>query len=180
MDVLGTGNKGRVPRPTGAIPLPRVFGGPVIVDFALLADHALGRKDGKLDITGGGVSHITAESVPSSVASLSLVVRLLLEGSDRGRDRSAQFRVSRGGTVLSESPIYPISGEATRHFNFAEGHRAAFVIIGELGHLSFTAYGPYTVEFLLDGDVVASKELAVIPPNSSSTERLFGSKDELT
>ena len=150
----------------------------MILDFALLADRASGQPDGKVDIVGGGVSHITSAELPSAVASLTLVVRLLLEDSDRGTVPVIQFRVRRGESVLSTSPSQQIPAEVTNHVNMRAGEHAAILVVAGIGQLSFSEYGQYAIELLLDGTVIVSKALAVIRAGGARKFELTGPSEE--
>ena len=134
----------------------------MILDFALLADRATSQGEGKVDLAGAGIGHVTADSVPTTVPSLAFVVRLLLEDDDRGREFELAFRVGKGDASLVQAPPFTIPAEASARRPGPGQDRAALVLVFELGQFRFNEYGAYDITMLVDGNVFISKELDVI------------------
>jgi hypothetical protein len=78
------------------------------------------------------------------------------------------------GAEIVTSPSFALAPEATsrRAVPPNEQDRAALVVVIELGQFGFPAYGAYSIEMLLDGTVIASKELAVIR-ETGTARRVF-------
>jgi len=130
-------------------------------DFALLADAAQ-VVDGKLYVHGGGLTRMTATSVPW-MQPVAICMRLEPD-ADEDLNREWQFRV----VVLGPEDV-PIFAHETPirlqqpDVEVVEGEKPGVLLALTLGGLMVHDYGPHRVSLALDG---AETELpfAVIPP----------------
>lgn len=134
------------------------------LDFVMLADSAvLDAKTGKLDIIGGGVTHITAPKLPFPAPAVSIVVRFIPEAGDQGDGRvlSIRLRDPDGKQMFTIAGAIDAGHE---HWPRAhEGEEPTLIVVGRLEGIVFEAYGRHTFELLLDDDPIAERHLAVVP-----------------
>lgn len=133
------------------------------LDFVMLADSAvLDTRTGKLDIIGGGVTHITAPYLPFPTPAVCIVIRFFLEEGDTPRDRTLSIRLYDPGeserfTIDASIKADAVSGRAH------PGEEPTLVVVGRLEGIVFEAHGRYRFELLVDGDRIAQSYLALVP-----------------
>ena len=141
-------------------------------DFFLLADDAVAevveRQGGrKLNISGGGVTHVRATAFPFPLPSLATVVRFFLDREDVASEHNIEIRlVGPDGSLLLTVGHHVRIGE-----DLASAHPdedPSLFVVGNIKPLLLPAEGRYTFQLTLDGDVVDTKGLAAItvPPST--------------
>jgi hypothetical protein len=132
-------------------------------DFALLADAAQ-VVEAKLYVQGGGLTRLTATSVPW-MQPLAVCMRLAPDPDD-DLGREWQFEVAVLGP--EENAIFAHRTPVTLRrpaIAVAEGEQPSVLLAVTLGALMFHGYGPHRVTLALDG---AETELpfVVVPPEA--------------
>lgn len=133
----------------------------MILDFLLLADHAE-HDGGKVNITGGGVTNVTADQAPFTVPELMLVGRLLVQPGDEADTHELGLRrIDPDGTAVEVTAgLMPEELFHARPTDPDEDHGINFLI--RIGSEDFPEFGVYAYEFLLDGDVISSKRVLAL------------------
>lgn len=131
------------------------------LDFALLSDEAVDTGDGKVDLRGGGIDHVISADVPFRVERLFFVARVIAEADEPREEHTVQFRMllpggGPGAAATAHVPAMIQPGDR-RH------GVAALVFVIELSGITFPAYGPHEMQFLIDGELIASKIISALP-----------------
>lgn len=120
------------------------------LDFAIIADGATQRPDGKTDIFGGGFDTLWAPSVPAMHPQLALVIRLLsdpIEASEP-HDLKIILRSPDGEEIATaEGTIEPAPAEVT---SAEESGRISSTLALTFHNLGFETWGPYEFAILVD------------------------------
>lgn len=137
------------------------------LEYALLADGAAPRADGKLDVFGAGVDMIYAADVPTRHPSISLVARLFADAKDLKETHALEIVFSQpdGEEIArAEQEISPVADEAiTRH----DGKHGIGIVLQFAG-MVFPEYGPYEIELLMDGKALRGPlHLSVLEPTET-------------
>lgn len=134
------------------------------LDFFMLADKAEAplAEDGsrKLNIVGGGVTHVRADKFPYTLPSIAIVVRFFLEKEDGGSKHTFEVNLVApdGQRLLTVGHQMEIAEIAPAH----QGEEPSLFVVGELGNVLFQREGRYVMELTLDGVSVDSKGLSAI------------------
>jgi hypothetical protein len=120
------------------------------LEFALFCNAAEVSSEGLIDILRGGYDIVSATGFPAKMAKMSLVVRLLCDADECGRDHQflSQMIDPLGNplpptetTISFSPPVYP--------GNPARQNRMTLRV--EYWGLEFPVAGDYTFRFLVDG-----------------------------
>jgi Family of unknown function (DUF6941) len=149
----------------------------VRLDFVLLADRARQSEGGKIDIEGGGVTHVEAPELPFRLPSLAIVFRFFLEPGDETREQTLAVhrRDPDGEAIVVLKGELKLEGEGLLG-GVHVGEDAILFVVAELEGLSFASEGRHVFEFRLDDVVLAELGVAVVltqdssPAAESSTE----------
>jgi len=120
------------------------------LDFAIIADGATQRPDGKTDIFGGGFDTLWAPSVPAVHPQLALVIRLLSVPIEASEPHSLRIvlRSPEGEEIANaEGTIEPAPPEVT---SAEESGRISSTLALTFQNLTFEAWGPYEFSILVD------------------------------
>lgn len=129
------------------------------LDFLILADAAEVGDRGKVSILGGAITRVTPPELPFRLPHVCAVVRLAADAEDRGVTHEASFRwLSPGGQQIGPTlrNEFTISGEET-----LGGEEHGVMVVVEMVMLPLTEEGPHRFQFLLDGEVLAVRQIAV-------------------
>jgi hypothetical protein len=134
------------------------------IDYAVLADGAVQRPDGKLDIFGAGWDTLTAQAVPHVHGSFDVALRLVIPADEAREDHLFELIVqgpdgeeaARARTEMvfnSESASSEISEEKfAMTFNFRG--------------VVFPVEGPYQLVLVMDGSELQALSFSVaVAPN---------------
>lgn len=127
----------------------------------ILADAATATPDGKLFIHGGGITRITAATLPWVQPQIALVARFLMEDADFEQSHELQLSIADPSGALLVPPV-PIEFPQPTVPDVQEGEERFMQIALGLASLTFTTEGLYEVELRMDGEVVRSLPLAVV------------------
>ena len=120
------------------------------LDFAIIADGATQRPDGKTDIFGGGFDTLWAPSVPAIHPQLALVIRLLSDPLEASEPHSLRIvlRSPEGDEIANaEGTIEPAPAELT---SAEESGRISSTLALTFQNLTFEVWGPYEFAILVD------------------------------
>jgi hypothetical protein len=136
------------------------------LEYALLADGATPRPDGKIDLFGAGIDVIYASSVPTRHPFISLVARMFADPDDVKVAHALEiiFRQADGEEIArTEQEIPEAAGtEMTR----PDGKHAIGIVL-QFRELVFAEYGVYSVDLVLDGKALRKPlRLDVAEPNA--------------
>lgn len=125
------------------------------LDFAVLADGAMTRPEGKFDIIGAGFDTIFAVGVPARHARFVLALRLLLSAEEAAGPHglTAELRGPDGAEVARAGgevpPLLPEHRE-----RFPPEARMGLGIVLNFENTVFPAYGDYTLAVMWDGSPI--------------------------
>jgi hypothetical protein len=122
------------------------------VDFAVLADGAGQRPDGKMDIYGAGVDTLHATAVPVGHPRLAIVMRLLLSTDEIDQPhRLEAVLTAADGTEIAraEGSVPPLSSEQREALDLSRPFGIAVTFSFE--NLVFPNFGPYAFVIRWDG-----------------------------
>lgn len=120
------------------------------LDFAIIADGATQRPDGKTDIFGGGFDTLWAPSVPAMHPQLALVIRLLSDPIEASEPHSLRIllRSPDGDEIANaEGTIEPAPEEIT---SAEESGQISSTLALTFQNLGFETWGPYEFSILVD------------------------------
>jgi hypothetical protein len=143
------------------------------LDFALLADSATIAEDGKVDISGAGISHIVFPMVPATAPSLALVARLALEDEDFERLHRVHAEVQ--PRQAPSEPVVRVDSEMPARFTTREAHEGesqGVVLVVRFEGVRFSSYGVYDVALEVDGNRFVLLPLLVLPQEDPRQTRL--------
>jgi hypothetical protein len=139
------------------------------LDFFLLADESRSGGEGKLWISGAGVSHVWGDSLPMTVPRLDAVVRLLVDEADIGTAPVVRFRwIAPEGRGMVETSV-AVPGEALESPRHA-GEQRAITLVASFNSLTFTVFGTYELDLLIAEEPLAHKSLTVVEATSGQGE----------
>lgn len=123
--------------------------------FAMLADSAVALPDGKLSIQGGDLDSVFATNFPALHPQLALVVTLVAEPSDRGKELSLSIE----GRTPHDEPWFPaISAPIPWREPDTLGRPAKYTFVVSIPMLVLLSAGTYTIRLVVDND-----ELIALP-----------------
>jgi hypothetical protein len=134
------------------------------LDFFLLADGA-NFSEGKLNVHGGAITRMNATGFPFVLPRIFGVARLLFEEGE-GREETVDIAI--GWTDGEGRELTPrlggtlTAGQDHRQVVPLEGEERSFVVVAEMGGISFDAPGPVFVELVMNGEVVSRRPLIVV------------------
>lgn len=121
------------------------------LDFAIIADGATQRPDGKVDVFGGGWDTLWAPSVPAMHPQLTLVLRLLSDPVEASEPHSLEIllRSPDGDEIAkAEGTIEPAPSELT---SAEESGQISSTLALTFHNLAFSDWGPHEFVILVDG-----------------------------
>jgi hypothetical protein len=136
----------------------------VKLDFLLLADQAGVDNAGKINIKGGGVTHVRAPTLPFDLPALTLVIRFFLEeGDETPPQRELEVRVR----LPDGEPIGVVAGklrfrERGDDLSGFPGEPLTLVVISKVEGLVLPVEGIYIFEVFLDGERLDERQVAVV------------------
>lgn len=149
------------------------------LDTVMIADHAVA-AEGKLYISGGGITRINVPFVPFAVPVLSIILRYKIETpGDRGRhELEMQLETPSGARLLPEGPmgIDPIPKPP----NLAPGEEQYVQAVFSLGGVPIIEVGLHTLTVAWDGEQLREFKIPVVliqgdgaqpPPNRADRRR---------
>ena len=132
----------------------------MILDFVLLADAA-NIADGKLYVHGGALTRFNVPGFPFQVPTIAVVIRLILEEGDIGRERRIAIDWFRDGEQIEpasiEGPIQP-----TLPLVVAEGEETSAIVVAMINGLPLPEQAIYEVVVRLDGEVISRKSVPAV------------------
>jgi hypothetical protein len=140
----------------------------VEVRFALIADAAVRREIGKLDIFGAGIETIFATTVPAVHPALTVALWLLLDRDEAAEPHQFELRIDSPGDELiaaGQGDVPAVSPEQLDAIG-AQGHVGAPLLL-PITNLVLPEFGTYQVRVLWDGDPLwgVPVEVAPLPPD---------------
>jgi hypothetical protein len=137
------------------------------LDFFMIADAADLGEYGKINITGGAITFVSLPAAPGSVASISVVARLIVEPADRERTQTVQVRVvGPDEGVVFESPLTELPPELIDPPRGPD-EAVGIVFVGTQRDVTFPTYGPYVFTFEVNGAPIAARILDVRRPDEA-------------
>lgn len=122
------------------------------LDFAIIADGATQRPDGKVDIFGGAWDTLWAPGLPATHPQLTLVLRLLSDPAEASQPHSLEIllRSPDGGEVAkAEGTIEAAPEEITG----AQGSgQISSTLALAFQNLTLQEFGPHEFVILIDGE----------------------------
>lgn len=125
------------------------------LDLFLLADAAIVDEAGKLEIHGGGLTHVIADQLPFVLPQLCVVVRFIVDRpGDEFRPRVLRIEVvSADGEVVSEITGEVGRGPGLRWHDLADPREDhSVVVIASFRNLSFGQEGRHVVRATLEDE----------------------------
>jgi len=144
----------------------------VRLDFFMLADSAevvdAPRGARKLNITGGGVTHVGAAEFPYRVPSLAIVIRFFLGADDADTTHALVVRMTGpdGEELLALGHELKFEGDPASH----EGEEPSLFIVGQLANAPFPTSGTYHFDLVLDEDLVDRKAITAVEWSETPAE----------
>jgi hypothetical protein len=134
------------------------------LDFLMLADNATFNEDsGKLDIVGGGPTHIKVDNLPYTLERIFVAMRFFINEEESLKQHAIGVKVVApdGGTLAD------ISGVLERGKNLGdrpthEGEDAMFIVIARLGGFVLALPGRYAFEVSVDDSPVDVRHVLVV------------------
>lgn len=132
----------------------------MILDFVLLADAA-SMAEGKLHVHGGAITRFNVPQFPFHVPTVAIVIRMILEEGDVGRERTIALDWFRDG-----EPIPPVSIEGPIQPNpplvAVEGEEVSAIVVATVNGLPLDEPGLYELVVRLDGEVISRKPVPAV------------------
>ncbi len=145
------------------------------VDLFTLADAAEVGEESKLTITGAGITHIRADTLPFRVEKMASIARMILEEGDPDATRPFTLSVRwlrPDGAVIGESETVTIDPDQTRRPHVESGEEWGAFFVVRMDGIGLTDPGLHRVQLLLHGEPVAERRIVVVPPEQP--ERVLG------
>jgi len=120
------------------------------LDFAIIADGATQRPDGKTDIFGGGWDTLWAQDLPATHPQLTLVLRLLSDPAEASEPHSLEIllRSPDGGEVAkAEGTIEAAPPEVT---GAESSGQISSTLALTFANLTLSDWGPHEFVILID------------------------------
>jgi hypothetical protein len=137
------------------------------LDFFILADEAAAGENQKINIRGGGLTHVEVPGFSAKLSALAMASRVVLEPSDVGDIHQVAIRV----LLPDGRPQLEINGQLRVGPSELKTHRGedpSIFLVGTLKDHPLPLKGRYSFEFVLDGDVVDTKTIAVVVAESGA------------
>jgi hypothetical protein len=122
----------------------------VLLDFAFLADGAVHRPDGKLDVFGAGFDTILAPTVPAQHPRITLALRVLVSPEEVRELHQVDVvvRAVEGDPIAEAHSTFQPNPEAASHI--PTDRLAGIGLVMNFDGLVFPAFGTY--EFVITWD----------------------------
>jgi Family of unknown function (DUF6941) len=138
------------------------------LDLLVLADGASASGSGKVDIEGAGVSHVTADTLPFVLPSITVVMRFVMEVGD-----SPEHRIEVSLTDPEGNAQAAVRGTITpslprEHKQTHAGEDPMMVVIANLLNITFERQGRYVFTVSLDGQALGELPLVLVLASSST------------
>jgi hypothetical protein len=135
------------------------------LDYVALADFALQRPDGKLDIHGVGWDTIAAPAVPVTHPRMDLAVRFLLSGPELEAEHKVVVTLTTAdGATLMRMEANVVPPPDAQLPQLPLDRRVAIGLVLSLNMVTFPDYGTYQIAVFWDGNELRAIRLFVAPP----------------
>ena len=135
------------------------------LDHVVLADFALPRPDGKLDIHGVGWDTIAAPAVPVTHARMDLAVRFLLAAPELESDHKVLVTLTTAdGSELTRMEANVAPPPDAQPPQLPLDRKVAIGLVLSFNMVTFPEYGTYQIAVFWDGNELRAIRLFVAPP----------------
>lgn len=135
------------------------------LDFFLLADEAtVEEAEGggrKLNILGGGVTHVRAPAFPYELPAIAIVIRFFLDDEDAESTHTVEVRVIKpdGQKLIAIGHRVEISESLGEEHPEEE---PSLFVVGTINKLPLTSEGRYRFELAVDDEVIDAKVFTAV------------------
>jgi tetratricopeptide (TPR) repeat protein len=124
---------------------------------AMLADYALAHEDGKLYVTGGGITSLPFDQFPATQKRLALALSIELSRSEF--DRAHELRIITEGP--SSPPLGPRAFQFSRKSSAPENDFETVNFVSSMDDVVFDAPGTYSFNVRIDDQKLATVRVKV-------------------